>query len=174
MPLYEFYCKPCHTIFTFRSQRVDTVTTPPCPICKQPLRREVSRFAHIIKEAVPESNATNETSAINQHGERLAEAAERLGTRLQALENEDADPREAVKVMRDMAEASGLRFNAEVREAMARIEAGADPESIDEEFAAAFESDNPFEETPAAKGGSVRTLIKRLRQPRRDPTWHEY
>ena len=173
MPLYEFYCEPCHTVFTFRSVRVDTATVPPCPKCRKKLKREVSKCAHIIAGASKEEG-TGDFSDADVNEARMEEAASRLGDRLGALEDDDADPREAVRVMRELADAGGLRFNKEVREAMARIEAGEDPEKIDEEFSEVFDTDNPFE-NGAAEGGTTtgRSWLRSLRSPARDPKWYD-
>jgi hypothetical protein len=78
--------------------------------------------------------------------------------------------------MREMAEAGGLHFDKDVKEALARIEAGEDPEKIDEAFAEVFERNNPFTDTPEGTHArnvlSARTL-RYLRAPRRDPTWYD-
>ena len=168
MPLYEFYCEPCHTIFTFRSPRVDTVTVPACPVCGALLKREVSAFAHIVRgKSAPDASADGDAAS------RMDEVLARMGERVQALDDEDADPREAVKVMKEMAAAGGLAFNKEVQEAMSRIEAGEDPGKIDEEFKEVFDTDNPFaegEEDGAPRGVS---WLRRLRGPARDPKWYD-
>ena len=172
MPLYEFYCKPCHTVFTFRSARVDTVTVPSCPKCGKALKREVSKFAHIIAgESKEQEHGDFSDADIN--GARMEEAASRLGDRLGALEDDDADPREAVRVMRELADAGGLRFNKEVREAMARIESGEDPEKIDEEFGEVFDTENPFEGIDAAGATTGRSWLRQFRGPARDPKWYD-
>ena len=168
MPLYEFYCEPCHTVFTFRSARVDTVTVPLCPRCGKGLKREISSFAHIVSGAVKEEPGGEAAGA-----ERMGQAAEQLGERLQALDDDDADPREAVRVMRELASAGGLHFNKEVREAMARIEAGEDPEKIDEEFSEVFDTDNPFAEGEAEGAPRGVSWLRRLRGPARDPKWYD-
>ena len=168
MPLYEFYCEPCHTVFTFRSARVDTVTVPLCPRCGKSLKREVSPFAHIMSGAVKAADAQDLGCA-----DRMEQAAAQLGERLQALDDDDSDPREAVRVMRELSEAGGLRYYKEVQEAMARIEAGEDPEKIDEDFREVFDTDNPFAdaEDDAEKRGV--SWLRRLRGPTRDPKWHD-
>ena len=44
MPVYEFYCSECNTIYNFWSQRVNTEKIPSCPKCDNPeLDRMVSR-----------------------------------------------------------------------------------------------------------------------------------
>ena len=161
-------------IFTFRSARVDTSTVPACPKCGNRLKREVSSFTHIVRGASKAVESDDNTEAGDPMAGRMEQAAARLGERLQALEDDDADPRDAVRVMRELADAGGLRFNTEVREAMARIEAGEDPERIDEQFSEVFDTDNPFEAGDAQDAtASARIWLRRLRGPARDPNWHE-
>ena len=46
MPIYEFYCKDCNTIFNFFAKSVNTTKTPKCPNCKtKRLSRQMSAFA---------------------------------------------------------------------------------------------------------------------------------
>ena len=46
MPIYEFYCDQCNTIFNFFSRGVNTTKTPGCPKCRtRPLSRRMSAFA---------------------------------------------------------------------------------------------------------------------------------
>ncbi|XCN71926.1 MAG: FmdB family zinc ribbon protein [Candidatus Electrothrix aestuarii] len=33
MPIYEFYCQDCNTIFNFFSSRINTEKRPDCPKC---------------------------------------------------------------------------------------------------------------------------------------------
>ncbi|MDP3283707.1 MAG: zinc ribbon domain-containing protein, partial [Desulfobacterales bacterium] len=34
MPIYEFYCQDCNTIYNFFSKSVNTKKSPNCPMCK--------------------------------------------------------------------------------------------------------------------------------------------
>ena len=46
MPIYEFYCDECNTIFSFFSKTINTDKIPHCPKCKtKPLERRMSSFA---------------------------------------------------------------------------------------------------------------------------------
>ena len=46
MPIYEFYCQRCNTLFNFFSKTVNTTKTPLCPKCgDHPLSRRMSAFA---------------------------------------------------------------------------------------------------------------------------------
>ena len=46
MPIYEFYCEDCNTIFNFFSKTINTQKVPKCPKCKtKTLSRQMSAFA---------------------------------------------------------------------------------------------------------------------------------
>ncbi len=46
MPIYEYYCRPCHTIYSFFARRLADPKPPVCPRCgATPLDKQVSRFA---------------------------------------------------------------------------------------------------------------------------------
>jgi putative FmdB family regulatory protein len=168
MPVYEFYCEPCHTIFSFHSPRVDTLTVPVCPVCGCRLAREVSVFSHLVR-----GKGDAEPSSEGDAAARMDQVMAQMGDRMQALEDEDADPREAVKVMKELATAGGVTFNSEVQEAMARIESGEDPEKIDETFSEVFETDNPFADGEDGVHTGTSVAWRRLRGPRREPKWYD-
>lgn len=168
MPLYEFYCEPCHTLYTFRSPRVDTVTLPVCPDCGQELKREISPFSHSVRGKTRADTEENPGDL-----DRMDVAAAKLSERLHALERDDADPREAVRVMRELAREGGVRFNREVQEAMARIESGEDPEQVEETFREVFDTENPFESDNESPGPATTGWWRRIHPPRRDPVWRD-
>ncbi len=169
MPLYEFYCRMCHVIFTFRYPRVEIRGAPPCPRCGGELKREVSAFAHIIR-------GKNETGLNADDGaaERMERVMAQMGERMQSLEEDDGDPREAVSVLRAMAEAGGVQFKPEVMEAMARIDAGEDPDKIDAMFGEVFDTENPFADSDEDSDTSGISWWKRIHEPQRDPEWHDW
>ncbi|MDH3358296.1 MAG: zinc ribbon domain-containing protein, partial [Desulfobacteraceae bacterium] len=46
MPIYEFYCEDCNTLFNFFSKTVNTTKKPKCPKCKtKTLSKQMSRVA---------------------------------------------------------------------------------------------------------------------------------
>jgi len=47
MPIYEFVCRDCNSVYQFFSKRVDPEKVPPCPKHPEhaPLSRQMSRFA---------------------------------------------------------------------------------------------------------------------------------
>jgi putative FmdB family regulatory protein len=49
MPIYEFYCEKCNTVFNFFSRVVNTTKTPNCPQCRKALKRQMSLFAKVSR-----------------------------------------------------------------------------------------------------------------------------
>lgn len=171
MPIYEFYCGPCNTVFSFLSRRPGVSTLPVCPSCGAGLSREVSPFACLRggKDAEGADRADDPLAGLDEA--RMEKAMEALSGEMGTLEDEDADPRDSARLFKKFAEVTGMRFNPAVREALARMEAGADPDQVEAEFGEVLNADNPFEDEAA---GSLRDLLRRMRnEPRRDPKLYD-
>mgnify|MGYP000687021976 CR=1 FL=1 len=167
MPLYEFYCSDCHTVFTFFSRKVDPSRCPACPRCgKARLERQVSAFAVTGRAKEPAGDADDlpiDESKMERAMEALAGEAERL--------NED-DPRQAAQLMRKFSRMTGMEFGKGMEEALGRLEAGEDPEKIEEEMGDAMEEEEPFV-LPGERGRRRAARRAARGAPRRDPTLYE-
>ena len=97
----------------------------------------------------------------------MEQAVAALSGEMETSGDDEADPRDAAKLFRKFADLTGMRFKPAVREALARLESGADSDQVEAEFGEVLNDENPFE---AAGEGSLRDLLRRLRdEPRRDP-----
>jgi len=140
MPVYEFYCSDCHTIFNFLSRRVNSDKRPSCPKCGRPeLERQVSHFAVSKGRQEEQTEGMPDLDETKLEGAMEALAGERTNL------NED-DPREMARFMRRLSEATGLNLGGGMKEAIRRLEAGEDPERIEAELGDVFEGENPFTE----------------------------
>lgn len=160
MPIYEFYCDRCHTIYNFFSRTVDTRKVPFCPHCKtRKLSRQVSLFA-IAGRAREEGDdeLPFDESQMEQAMHLLAREADRL---------DENDPRQAAGLMRKLSDMTGVELGAGMQEALARMERGEDPEQIESELGDLLESEEPFL-TSARKGPRLRR-----RAPRKDDTLYD-
>ena len=110
MPIYEFYCAPCNTIYNFFSRSVNTDKVPACPKCKAlKLSRQVSVFSNPSRskeEGDDDMPPFNERAMEKAMG-HLAREAERL---------DENDPRQAASLMRKLSDATGLKTEEAVRE----------------------------------------------------------
>ena len=137
MPVYEFYCADCHTIFNFLSRRVSIDKIPSCPRCKrQSLEKRVSAFA-ISKnlDEPPEGMPNIDETKIEQAMMTLAGEMEHV---------DEDDPKAMANFMRKLSTMTGLDLGEGAEEALSRLEAGEDPEQIESEMGDLFDDSELF------------------------------
>lgn len=141
MPIYEFYCSDCHTLFNFFSAAIDTVARPDCPRCgRAELERRPARFATLKHRGDEEPDPFGDLDE-----DRLAGVMESMMGEMGDLENNE-DPRQLATLFRRFGEASGLEFGPRMEEMMSRLEAGEDPDKLEEEMGDEFDDDSALEE----------------------------
>ena len=144
MPIYEFYCPHCHTIYNFYSGRINTEKIPVCPSEKcadGSLQRQVSLFS-ISKGR----NEAGDDALDNIDETKLEQAVMSMASEMEGLDEED--PKQAAKMMRKLFGATGMKLGDGIEEAISRMESGEDPEQIEQELGDALETENPFAEKP--------------------------
>jgi putative FmdB family regulatory protein len=138
MPVYEFYCKACNTIFNFYSSRVNTEKRPQCPKCGQgPLGRVISQFGILrgrhqdedVLSGLDESKLTRAMSILEKETGSL---------------NPD-DPRQAAQLMRKLCDTTGLNLKPGMEKILQRLETGEDPAQIEAQMGDALDEDDIFE-----------------------------
>ena len=161
MPIYEFYCRDCHTIYSFFSRRVDTETTPTCPSGKRRHRlgRQMSRFA--ISRGRSDAPADGAAGSDGDFDDaRMEQAMAQMAGELDSVDEED--PRAMARMMRKLMDTTGMQFGEGMEEAIRRMEAGEDPDKVEEEMGDALDGDDAF---GAPGDGRVRRLHRRFTDP---------
>jgi len=145
MPIYEFYCQECNTIYSFFSRRVNTEKIPTCPHCKDvALKRKVSVFF------TTSGKASAETDGLPDIDEsRMEKAMAMLASQAEGI-NEN-DPRQAAQLLRKLSQAAGLPLGGGMEEALARMERGEDIEQIEKDLGDILDSEDPFAPCGTAK-----------------------
>jgi len=148
MPIYEFYCHKCNTVYSFFSRTINTDKIPNCPTCKKiKLKRQMSIFAKVSRgksDAVDDDMPPIDESKMEKAMSMLAGEMDKI--------NED-DPRQAAKLMRKLSDATGMNLGPGMEEALSRMERGEDPEKIEEEMGGLLEGEEPLLLGPKAKKG---------------------
>ncbi|MEJ2039838.1 MAG: zinc ribbon domain-containing protein [Desulfosarcinaceae bacterium] len=162
MPIYEFYCEDCNTIFNFFSRSINTAKTPNCPRCKTAkLSRQMSAFA-ITGRAREEGDMDDlpiDAGKMEQAMQMLAGEAERI---------DEDDPRQAADLMRKLTSMTGLELGPGMQEALRRMENGEDPDQIEAEMGDLLEGEDPFQLISKKGGRGARRM-----PPRRDETLYD-
>jgi putative FmdB family regulatory protein len=154
MPIYEFYCPKCHTIFNFLSKRVDTTTQPGCPQCgRTKIQRQVSRFATVGKATDPTMGGDGPDGVDDAKMANLMEMMSRESPDL-----DEENPRQVAQMLRKLQEATGEPLGERAQEALRRMESGESPEKIEEEMGDLFGDDAPADDdvSPGARRGRRR------------------
>jgi hypothetical protein len=179
MPIYEYYCPDNHRIYQFYAKTLaQGRTVPRCPDNpKFRMEKMVSKFA--VTSGKAEAPGTDAGAA--GPGDDPAEDA-RMEAAMGAMEREFAsvdenDPRAMGRMMRRMSELTGEKIDGEMEEVVRKLEEGADPESLEEQFGGEGEGgdmDAPPSDAPAPKEPRAKPMAKRRTLPTRDPRLHDY
>jgi len=163
--MYEFYCRECNRIYTFYSRTINTEKTPLCPKCNRDnLDRMVSRFAVGSRSGGDAGEGeAGDGADLPLDESRMERAMEALASEAEGID--ENNPREAANLMRRFSSLAGLKLGDKMEDAIAKIEAGADPESLEQEMGDLDESDLFKRGTGAA--------ARRRSLPSRDETLYE-
>ncbi len=167
MPIYEFYCADCHTIYSFFSRRVNTDKIPTCPNpqCGRPaLARQVSLFS--VSKGRPENEEGDSFGDIDES--RLEQAMASMAGEMEGIDEDD--PKQAARLMRRLFDATGMNLSDNMQEAIRRMESGEDPDKIEEEMGDLLEEEDPFTAKPKKALGDLR---RRYLPPRVDETLYD-
>jgi hypothetical protein len=155
-------------VFNFLSRRPNTTKRPACPRCARPqLDRKISRFAigksHSETSEGEESLPDIDESKMERMMEEMAREADGI--------NED-DPRQMARMMRKLYEGAGLPLGEGMQEAIRRMEAGEDPDKIEEEMGDVLEGEDPLL-GEGERGGGLRRLSRKFKPPDVDETLYD-
>ena len=137
MPVYEFLCAACNRIFSFHSFKPAVDKMPTCPKCgAENLRRVPSTFGVASK-----SGGTTDAGAGDDGFDdpRMEREMMRFASELEGMD--ENDPRAMATAVRKMTEIAGEPVTPAMEEMIRRLEAGEDPEEVEEELGEALEEE---------------------------------
>jgi len=137
MPIYEFACPKCRKIFSFLSKRMKPDRLPVCPKCgNKKMSKQVSRFAMTrgLKEPAARTEAEDGGPPVpDMDDPRVERAMMEMERDLQHLD--ENNPRHMAHMMRKMKDLMPPgSVPKELDVAIKRLEAGEDPEKIEEDM----------------------------------------
>lgn len=172
MPIYEFYSPDTNKLYQFLARSLSyRDKTPRCPDGEGlRMERRMSRFAIIgkAKEA-----ADGDLFAGMDESKMDALMAEMEGD-MAGMEDSNPDPRQLGRMMRKLTEVMGDRTPDALQEVVRRLEAGEDPEKLEEHFGG-FDEDGTEGTAADALWDTMKKRIKSLHaQPQRDPKLYDF
>ena len=136
MPIYEFACPKCRVIFNFLSKRINPDRLPACPKCGNgKMTKQVSGFAALkgLKEAPAGGGMGEEGDMPDLDDPRMMKAMSEMERDMEHLdENNPKHMAHMMRKMKDLLPAGTMPKDLDV--AIKRLEAGEDPEKIEEDM----------------------------------------
>ena len=167
MPIYEFHSPDTNKIYSFFARSLSYADkVPKCPDDPAArMERMVSKFAFTGRA----KEKSDEPDASDPRMEKMMAEMER---EMSSLDENNPDPKALGRMMRKMTEATGQAMPDGMDQMIRRLEAGEDPEKLEEEFGDAFEG----MDMPDGDAGEVATTGSRVRPVRmeRDPALYEF
>jgi len=112
MPIYEYYCKKCNTLFDFYSRTFSVEKDPLCPRCKGDLKKHVSSFAFSQKKKGPDSLPMN-TKMLDEGMKRLKD-------------HDSKNPEDAAHLRKKFTKMMGVNFEEGKKKASVVLESEKD------------------------------------------------
>ncbi len=137
MPIYEFACPKCRVIFNFLSKRLTPDHSPTCPKCGNTnMVKQMSGFAtpRGLKEPTAKAETEgNEPPMPDFDDPKIARAMSEMERDMEHLdENNPKHMAYMMRKMKDILPADAMPKEVDV--AIKRLEAGEDPEKIEEDM----------------------------------------
>ena len=158
MPIYEFACPKCRKIYSFLSKRINPDRLPVCPKCgNKKLQKQVSNFAFTKGVAEPASAGVGGEDADagpmpDFDDPRVARAMSEMERDIEHMdENNPKHMAHMMRKMKDIMPAGSVPKELDI--AIKRLEAGEDPEKIEEDMGEALSGLMGDEGGPGGGGG---------------------
>lgn len=171
MPIYEFYCPENNTIFSFLAKSMAYQNkTPRCPVDPSySMKKRISGFAFIGKAKDPEDM---DPAMDNMDEGKMERVMAELERDMAGFDEENPDPRQMAHLMRKMSDLTGEKLPGEFEDMVKRLEAGEDPEKLEEEYGDLMEGDD-FDVGGEGAEARLRLLRRKILGSKRDPDLYD-
>jgi putative FmdB family regulatory protein len=151
MPIFEYLCRPCNRIYSFLSLRLQPEREPICPRCgSAELTRVPSAFAVTGTRKTGSETPSRGADGPPAPGAGLEGRALQMADEMSEADAED--PRAMARMMRRLARESGEPITPTLDEMFRRMEAGEDPEALEEELGPRLEEEMGGEDDQGSGG----------------------
>jgi hypothetical protein len=175
MPLYEFYCPDNNKLYTFLARTLShREKTPRCPDNADfNMQRRVSNFAVIGKA----KEDTGDDPFAGMDDAKMESLMADMEREMGGMDENNPDPRQLGRFMRKMTDLMGDQAPEAMKEMVARLEAGEDPEKLEEQFGEIGGEDGEMDGHGGGADDLWATVKKKFHaiknRPVRDPKLYE-
>ena len=134
MAIYEYYSPDNKRIYSFYAKSISqSDKLPRCPDNpKYKMIKMISNFS--VTENKPNSESVTELMSNDSRNHVLQRTMNEIESDMTGIDEENPNPRKLGQLMRKIAEISGRGISEEMEELMRSMEAGEDPDELEEKF----------------------------------------
>ena len=134
MPIYEFYSPDNHKVYQFYARNAGQAEqTPSCPDNPEfRMVKLVSGFA--IGNVEKQSPGDGGEGGPGMDDPKMMAAMAEMEKAVSGMDEDNPDPRQMGRLMRQMAEMTGEPLVGDMEEMVRKLEEGHDPEALEEQF----------------------------------------
>jgi putative FmdB family regulatory protein len=137
MPIYEFACSKCRRIFSFLSKRMNPERLPVCPKCgNKNMEKQISRFAltrNVSEPGLPGEAGLDDAAMPDFDDPRVARAMSEMERDMAHMdENNPKHMAHMMRKMKDIMPPGSVPKELDI--AIRRLEAGEDPEKVEQDM----------------------------------------
>jgi hypothetical protein len=149
MAIHEYYSPENHRIYSFYAQTISQGDK--LPRCPDNPNYEMVKMISSFSVTGNKDNSEDESMGSHISDHDLQAAMAEMENEITGIDEENPDPRQLGHLMRKMTEMSGEKMPERMEEIMCRLEAGEDPEKLEEEFGDMLEDEEETSENPTEK-----------------------
>jgi len=159
MPIYEFYCPDNNKLYSFFARTLAMrEKVPLCPDGENfKMEKRVSKFAFIGKA----KEDTGDDPFAGMDEDKMDQFMMEMESEMGGIDEENPDPKQLGRFMRKMTDVMGDKTPPELREMVKRLEAGEDPEKLEEQFGGMDEG--------GAGDAMFSQMLKRAKAAKKEP-----
>ena len=162
MAIYEYYSPENNRIYSFYAKTISH--SDKLPRCPDNPNYKMVKMISTFSVTGNRDNFEDESMGSHPSDHDFQAAMAEMENEITGIDEENPDPRQLGHLMRKMTEISGEKMPERMEEIMRRLEAGEDPEKLEDEFGDMLEDeeetiDNPSEKTESKK--SEKQLLSR-------------
>ena len=172
MAIYEYYSPDNNRIYSFYAKTISQSCK--LPRCPDNFNYKMVKMISSFSVTANRNNSEDESVGGDHSDQNLQAAIAEMENDITGIDEENPDPRQLGHLMRKMTEMSGEKMHERMEEIMHRLEAGEDPEKLEDEFGDMLEDEVETKENPSEKTENIKSKKSEKQLLTRDPQLYNF
>ncbi len=172
MAIYEYYSPYNNRIYSFYAKTISQ--RDKLPRCPDDPNYKMVKMISSFSVTGNRNNSDDESMGGDLSDQDLQAAMAEMENEITGIDENNPDPKQLGHLMRKMTEMSGDKMPERMEEIMRRLEAGEDPEKLEDEFGDILEDEVETMENPSEKTENIKSKKSEKQLLTRDPQLYDF